>query len=143
MFVVQRQLFPASQHLEFPWRSPTNAWVQAFTWSRSHTPRDAIFALDPNYMYLPGEDEHGFRAIAERSTLSGVHDNGAVSMFPALGAEWDRQVQAHRGWENFQARDFERLRREYGVTWVVMQRRPVPGLSCPYQNSVVMVCEVQ
>jgi hypothetical protein len=143
MFLVQRQLFPASEHLELPGRAPRNAWVQAFDWVRSYTPRDAIFALDPNYMNLPGEDEHGFHAIAERSTLASIHDNGAVSMFPALGAEWNQQVEAQQGWRNFQAPDFQRLRRDYGVTWVVLQRRAVPGLTCPYENNVVMVCRVE
>jgi hypothetical protein len=119
------------------------AWVQAFDWSRTHTPGDAIFALDPNYMNLAGEDEHGFRAIAERSSLAGVHDNAGVSMFPALAEDWDRQVRAQRGWQNFQAQHFRRLRQEYGVTWVVLQRRTVPALSCPYQNDIAMVCRVE
>jgi hypothetical protein len=149
MFFVQRQLFPATEHLELPGRTPRNAWVQAFTWSRDKTPRDAIFALDPNYMNLHGEDGHGFRAIAERSTLAAIRDNGAVSMFPALADEWYQQVQAQRGWTNFQAQDFQRLRHDYGVTWFVLQRgdaipqsRSISGLSCPYQNNVVMVCSL-
>jgi len=37
---------------------------------RLQTPRDAVFALDPNYMLIAGEDQHGFRAIAERSALA-------------------------------------------------------------------------
>lgn len=140
MFFVQRQLFPASEHLELPGRRLSNPWVQAFEWSRTHTPPDAIFALHPNYMNLPGEDEHGFRALAERSSLAGVRDNGSVSMFPSLAEEWARQVGAHRGWQDFQRPDFERLRRDYGVTWFVLHRGTEPGIACPYQNAVVMVC---
>jgi len=149
MFFVQRQLFPASEHVELSGRAPKNAWVQAFEWVRVNTPPDAIFALHPNYMNLPGEDEHGFRAIAERSALASIHDNGPVSMFPALADSWYQQVEAQRGWKDFQAQDFERLRREYGVGWVVLQRgsgvlqRGSPdGWSCPYQNDVVVVCRV-
>jgi len=143
MFLVQRHLFPASEHLEMPGRAPKNAWVQAFEWIRVNTPPDAVFALHPNYMNLPGEDEHGFRAIAERSALAGVHDNGPVSMFPALAGPWYQQVQAQRGWKDFQARDFERLRRDYGVSWVVLQRGSSTSLNCPYQNDVVMVCGIE
>ncbi len=157
MFLVQRQLFPATEHLELPERAPKNAWVQAFEWIRLNTPPDAIFALNPNYMNLPGEDEHGFRAIAERSVLAGVHDNGPVSMFPALAASWHEQVRAQRGWTSFQIDDFYRLRQAYGVTWLVLQRGSdvlqgrsaipqsgsIPNLDCPYQNDVVVVCRLE
>jgi hypothetical protein len=143
MFFVQRQLFPASEHLQLPGRAPKNAWAQAFDWVRHDTPRDAVFALNPNYMNLPGEDEQGFHAIAERSTLAGIHDNGAVSMFPQLAGQWEQQVDAQRGWKDFQLRDFRRLRQEYGVNWVVLERRDVLGLDCPYQNDVVMVCRIE
>jgi len=157
MFFVQRQLFPASEHLEFPGRAPKNAWVQAFEWIRLNTPPDAVFALNPNYMNLPGEDEHGFRAIAQRSVLASVHDNGPVSMFPALADQWGEQVQAQRGWKDFQAEDFQHLRQNYGVTWVVLQREstvlrsgsPVPqrgseeSFDCRYQNGIVAVCRLE
>jgi hypothetical protein len=143
MFLVQRQLFPATEHLELPGRPPANPWVQAFDWIRHNTPNDAIFALDPNYMRLAGEDEHGFRVAAERSALANVHDKGAVSMFPALARDWYAQNRAQQGWRNFQASDFERLRRDYGVTWVVLQRPGVPSLNCPFQNSAVMVCRIE
>jgi len=33
------------------------------------TPVDAVFALDPYYMDIRGEDEVGFRCLAERSPL--------------------------------------------------------------------------
>lgn len=142
MFFVQRQLFPATEHLELPGRRLSNPWVLAFEWSRTHTPPDAIFALHPNYMNLPGEDEHGFRALAERSSLAGVRDNGSVSMFPGLAGEWNRQVEAHRDWQDFQRSDFEHLRRDYRVTWFVLSRGSERGLACPYQNAVVMVCHL-
>jgi len=43
---------------------------QAFDWAKHNTPVDSLFALDPRYMELPGEDYHGFRALAERSVLA-------------------------------------------------------------------------
>lgn len=143
MFFAQRQEFPATEHLELPGRTPTNAWVQAFEWIRGNTPVDAIFALDPQYMYLDGEDEHGFREIAERSALAGIHDQGAVSMFPSLASDWDAQDQAQRGWKDFGAADFLRLRQRYGVTWVALQSPGVPGLECPYRSRLILVCRVQ
>ena len=143
MFVAQGALFPDSAHIEWPGASPKNQWVQAFEWIQSNTPRDAVFALDPLHMHIPGEDENGFRAIAHRSMLAdAVKDSGAVSMFPPLAETWLAQVEAQNGWKTFQARDFRRLRAEYGVNWVVVQRPGAPDLDCPYQNAAVLVCRV-
>jgi len=143
MFLVQRQLFPATEHLELPGRALTNPWVQAFDWIRNHTPNDAIFALDPNYMELAGEDEHGFRVLSERSGLANLYDRGAVSMFPALDRTWYEQTREQQGWRNFQASDFRRLRQHWNVTWAVLQRPAVLGLICPYSNDVVAVCRIE
>lgn len=143
MFLAQRALFPGSTHVEWPGVAPKNPWVRAFGWVRDSTPEDAFFALDPQYMNLPGEDEQGFRAIAQRSQLAdAVKDSGAVSMFPAMADEWFRQVQAQDGWQHFQLQDFYRLRADYGVTWIVVQQPGVAGLSCPYQNATVQVCRL-
>jgi hypothetical protein len=142
MFIAQRALFPASAHVEWPGAAPRNPWVQAFVWVRENTPRDAIFALDPKFMSIPGEDENGFRAIAQRSRMTDeVKDSGVVTMFPPLADTWLQQVQALRGWKNFQAQDFQRLREGYGVSWVVLQAPGVSGIDCPYRNDVVLVCK--
>jgi hypothetical protein len=143
MFLAQRALFPASAHVEWPGAAPRNPWVQAFIWTRNNTPADAVFALDPYHMDIPGEDENGFRAIAERSMLAdALKDSGAVSMFPLMAEEWLRQVQAQSGWKKFGLQDFQRLHAEYGVNWVVVQQPGVSGLNCPYQNQAVRVCRL-
>lgn len=143
MYFVQRQTFPATPHVEWPGVVPANDWVQAFAWIRGNTPEDAYFALDPDHMNLPGEDEHGFRALAERSMLADrVKDSGAVTMFPRMADEWRRQVGAQAGWKNFQAADFERLHHEFGVTWVVIQASGSTELACVYQNPTLKVCRL-
>lgn len=142
MWYAQRQLFPASPHLELPWTSNHNQWVQTFEWVRQNTPVNAYFALDPQHMELSGEDQHGFRAIAERSMLAdALKDSGAASMFPQLAPEWQRQTQAEMGWNNFQLNDFERLKAQFGVNWVVIER-PLVGLNCPYTNGSLQVCRI-
>lgn len=149
MFFAQRQVFPSSSHIEWPWAQPHNSWAQAFDWIRLNTPVDALFALDPRHMELPGEDEIGFRARAERSMLADlVKDKGATSMFPPLSVEWAKQVDDQRNFEHFDKRDFERLRQQYGVTWVVVQQSSAAvsdpaGLLCPYENSAVRVCRLE
>ena len=143
MCIAQLDLFEASAHIEWPWTSQKNQWVQAFDWVRENTPEDAIFAIDPDHMNLPDEDEQGFRAVAQRSRLAdNVKDAGATSMFPAMADEWYRQVQAQSGWTNFQADDFRRLRATYGVSWVILHQPNRTTLKCPYQNPVVLVCRV-
>lgn len=143
MWYVQRQIFPATPHLEFPWTKPTSDWVRTFTWVRDHTPTDAYFALNPEHMGLPGEDQHGFRAIAERSMLAdAMKDSGAVSMFPQLAEEWRRQTRAEQGWNNFGVQNFERLKQEFGINWVVLEH-PVAGMNCPYRNSTLRACEIR
>ncbi|HWC99285.1 MAG TPA: hypothetical protein VG456_21145 [Candidatus Sulfopaludibacter sp.] len=144
MAFAQLQLFPASRHVELPWQDSRNSWVEGFDWIRTHTPQNAYFALDPNYEQLPGEDIHGFRAIAQRSMLAdNGKDSGAVSMFPALAAAWSEQVEARRGWKQFQEPDFLRLKTRYGVDWVVLQQPGSRGLVCPYRNDRVLVCRVE
>jgi hypothetical protein len=140
---AQRATFPASAYIEWPWRVSHNPWVQAFEWARSNTPESAYFAMDPSAMQIPGEDEHGFRAIAQRSLLGdSVKDSGAVSMFPNLAEEWRDQVNAQRGWKKFQLADFEKLKTRYGVDWVVVEQPGVDGLKCPYGNWRVRVCAI-
>jgi hypothetical protein len=143
MFMAQHALFPASAHIEWPGSAPKNQWVQAFQWIRANTPREAIFALDPTYMDIPGEEENNFEAIAQRSMLADANKaSGAVSMFPGLAEEWLVQVRAQSGWATFQPQDFRRLQAQYGVTWVVLQRPGTAGLDCPYQNPTVLVCRL-
>jgi len=144
MFAAQRSLFPAGAHVEWPGRAPKNQWAQAFVWIREDTPTDAVFALDPDYMHLPGEDVIGFRCLAQRSRLAdSVKDGGVVSMFPPVAETWWEQVQAQTPWKNFQAGDFARLREKYGVSWIVVRQPGVAGLDCAYQNAAVRVCRLR
>ena len=144
MFWTQRQTFPATRHVEWPGAKPRNAWVQAFQWIRQNTPSDSLFALDPYYMELPGEDFHSFRALAESSALADYGKDASVAtQVPSLAARWKKEVDAQQGWSNFQAGDFQRLQRSFGVNWVVLAQPGVQGMDCPYQNSRVLVCRLK
>jgi len=142
MWYAQRQLFPSTPHLELPWATNNNPWVQTFDWIRNNTPTDAYFALNPQSMGLPGEDQHGFRAIAQRSMLAdALKDSGAASMFPQLAEQWQRQMRAEEGWNSFQFNDFLRLKAQFGVNWVVLEHAEA-GMPCPYSNSNLQVCKI-
>jgi hypothetical protein len=143
MWFAQRQLFSTTSHIEWPGSAPTNDWLRSFEWIRQNTPQQATFAIDPNYML--NDDEHGFRAIAERSRLAdAVKDAGAVTMFPQppFAEDWLEQVNDESGWNHFQTTDLQRLQRKYGVSWVVLQRPAAARLSCPYQNATIVVCRL-
>lgn len=146
MFFVQRDLFAGSRHIEWPGKSTGNAWVDAFDWVRVNTPADAYFALGPHFMKAQGEDFHGFRAIAERSQMADIDkDSGVVVLFPAVGKRWHNEVHALSGWEHFGPPEFAKLRSDFGVDWVIVERRYEQNrfLTCPYENSSVAVCRLQ
>jgi hypothetical protein len=143
MFVWQRAEFRSSQHLELPGREPANPWLQAFAWIRTNTPDNAYFAIDPHYMEAPGEDYHGFLALAERSQLAdAVKDAAVATMVPELGPVWARQVEATEGWRDFRLADFERLKATFGVNWVVVNFPQPGGLDCRWHNHQLAVCQI-
>jgi hypothetical protein len=147
MALLQESTFPSSPHVEWPGLSNAsnngNPWMSALLWIRVHTPKDAVFATDPYYMARPGEDAHGFRAVAERSVLADyVKDSGAVSLFPKLAPEWQSQVNAQRGIGRFAPADFQRLVKQYPVTWILTTQPGPPWIVCPYRNSELAVCRL-
>jgi hypothetical protein len=143
MFAWQRVEFAASQHLEMPWVQPANPWLEAFAWVRKNTPENAYFALDPHYLEARGEDYHSFRALAERSQLAdAVKDASVVTMVPELGPEWVRQTDAEEGWRTFRLGDFERLKAEFGVDWVLVSNPATKGLACRWHNDELAVCQI-
>jgi hypothetical protein len=139
----QRSAYPASAHIEWPGAREGNAWNAAFYWIRYHVPKDAVFALDPGHMLRPGEDKHGFRAIAERSVLAdAVKDSGVVSLFPNLAERWKQQVEAQQGLEQFGPEQFQQLARLYPVTWIVTGQAAPAGFTCPYSKNGLSVCRI-
>lgn len=143
MLSAQEVEFPRCPHFEMPWTKPANPWLQAFAWIRQNTPKDAYFALDPYYLAAPDEDYHSFRALAERSQLAdGIKDTAVVILLPQLAMEWDREVTAQNGWQNFKIQDFERLKQQFGVDWVLVRYPATGGLDCQWHNAALSVCKV-
>lgn len=143
MFLSQRLLLSGSDHLELPGRVSANPWLEAFAWIRQNTPTNAYFALGPNYLAAPGEDYHSFRALAERSQLAdNIKDTAIVALVPKLGPVWASQVKAQKGWANFQLADFERLKTEFGVNYVLVAYPQPTGLACRWHDTELSVCRV-
>jgi hypothetical protein len=141
MAIAQRSTFPSSGHIEWPGSAPRNAWELAFIWARTHTPEDAVFALDANYIRLVDEDSQNFRAIAERSMLPDeAKDGGVASIAPALTDQWMRGKTAQTGLDRgVGAADAARLR-ALSASWVVVRRATPTAFPCSYENASVKVC---
>jgi hypothetical protein len=147
---AERMTFPGSRHLELPgalaWGPTTdggNQFEQAFAWIRDNTPKDAMFALDAEYITKPGEDAQSFRAIAERSVLPDFSkDGGVVTNQPKLAAAWQEGQAAQAGLD--EQTDEERVARlkPLGVSWVVLQRDAVTRFACKYANGAAKVCRL-
>lgn len=150
MLYAQLRMYPASPHLELPFVEQKNQWVQAFEWICQNTPVDALFAIDPHYEEATGEDQHGFRALAERSVLADYEkDGGMAARVPTIAPRWLKEVTAINGWRNFGLKDFGRLKHDFGVTWVVLSREdaefqnaPSDAMNCPYENQSARVCRL-
>ncbi|HSY37029.1 MAG TPA: hypothetical protein VK814_14835 [Acidobacteriaceae bacterium] len=145
MFYVQRQTFPASEHLEFPWRAQQNPnpWVRAFLWARDNTPPDALFALDTKYVNEDGEDAQTFRPIALRSALPDFSkDGGEAAITPSLATQWlqGADAQTNLSTETDAVRDPRLL--PLGVTWMILHAAAPTTHPCPYNNGVIKVCSL-
>ena len=104
---------------------------------------DAYFALDPQYLSAPGEDYHGFRALAERSALAdAIKDTSVVTKVPQLGPAWKEQTQALEGWSHFQLTDFQRLKSRFGIDWVLVSYPQSAPLNCHWHNNTLAVCQI-
>jgi hypothetical protein len=143
LFVGQRLTYPESNHVEWPGIKPRNLWREAFLWIRDSTPRDAIFALDNDYIESPGEDAQGFRATAERSAVADwFKDGGIASNFPQAAGLWWQGSTAT--WRLNEASDQQRLARlqPLGVSWIVLPAEAKTGFPCPFSNARVRVCRL-
>jgi len=156
MFALDVATYPASPHIEWPRVRYRSDWLSSFLWIRDHTPKDALFALDADYINAPGEDAQCFRAIAERSVLPDYSkDGGEASIAPDLTRAWEAGQAAQRGlsgtprarWAGSDGvlADAARLDRlvPLGVTWVVMQAGAVTDFACPYGNATLKVCRLR
>jgi hypothetical protein len=144
MFFVQRSTYPSSPHIEWPGASPANGWEQAFVWISRNTPKDALFALDADYISAHGEDAQSFRTVAERSSLPDYSkDGGEASITPYLTESWVAGQRAQMRLSDESDSDRMSALRPFNVTWVVLQRHAQTSLVCPYQNDLVRVCRLR
>lgn len=143
MFFVQRETFPHSNHLEFPWSSQENQWERGFEWIRSNTSESSVFAMDAKYITMAGEDSQNFRAISERSALPDYSkDGGIASIAPDLTHDWVEGESAQQGLDD--ATDAQRIAMLHGASaqWIVLSERAPTQFECAYANQEMKVCRI-
>ena len=148
LFLAARATFPASPQVELFWSTapaspPRNPWVAAFLWARANTSKDALFAIDADYISREGEDAQSFRAIAERSVLPDqAKDGGESAITPALAGIWRRGEQAQVNLNREE--DAARLARlqPFGVSWLLLESSSRTALHCDYDNGTVKLCRM-
>jgi hypothetical protein len=134
--------WPECNRIEWPGVPPANPYQQAFLWIRGHTPQDAVFAFDPQFVYWPGEDEQGFRALTERDHIADDKDAGIVAVIPSLARRWAQQRNAAA--RTNIATDAERCATllPVGATWLLLPALAPTSLPCPFRNQAVQVCQL-
>ena len=142
MFAAQRVAWQGNSMVEWPGAASSNPWQQAFLWIRSNTPRDAVFAFDPYLVYLPEEDEQGFRSITERDHLADDKDGGVAVVFPSLADRWARQRNATLRIDGRSDPERRTTLLPLGATWLLLPPGASTHLPCPYENRVVRVCRL-
>lgn len=144
LFASQRAAYPFSAHIEWPGEHPRNPWAQAYWWIRANTPRDAVFAADPDLVGHDGVDMQGFRATTERSLLADNKDQGvAAVMKPAIADKWFVQRDAQLGLEDMS--DQQRITKlsSFGVNWLLLRSDSATDFPCPYRNAAAKVCRME
>jgi hypothetical protein len=142
MFQVERVSWRDCDRIELPGLAPASPCQRAFLWIRDHTPRDAVFAFNPQLVYLPGEDEQGFRAIAERDQIADDKDAGVVAVLPPLAGRWAFQRNAELFVDQMtDAQRFAALA-PLGATWLLLPPDAQTSFPCPYSNRDLKVCQI-
>lgn len=142
MFQAERATWPNGNRIEWPNHPPANLYEEAFLWIRGHTPRDAVFAFNPDLVYLSGEDEQGFRAIAERDQLADDKDAGVAAVLPSLAGRWELQRNSELFVDSMTDAQRYTVLAPLGATWLLLPPAAHTSFPCPYSNGAVKVCEL-
>jgi hypothetical protein len=142
MFAAQRASWRGSNHIEWPGSQPANPYQQAFLWIRDNTPGNAVFAFNPQLVYLPREDEQGFRGISLRDHLADDKDAGIAAVIPRLASRWAFQRNAEFSVDRMTDAERRTALAPLGATWLLLPPHASTELPCPYSNSVAKVCRL-
>jgi hypothetical protein len=148
MYLVERDTYRPVSHIDLPAAlggtstSAEDSWQMAFLWVRANTPAGALFAVDPDFLEAQGESMPGFRAVAERSILTDVKDEGLASLFPRIAPAWAARRDLEAGLNTMSDADRARRLAPVQVTWLLLSPGAVTRLPCPFRNRAAQVCRL-
>lgn len=142
MAFAEHVSWPECNRIEWPGVRPENPYQQAFLWIRDNTPQDAVFAFDPQFVYWPGEDEQGFRALTKRDHLADDKDAGIVAVIPSLAPKWAQQRNASARTNITTDAERRGALLPTGATWLLLPPLARTSLPCPFRNQAVQVCKL-
>jgi len=142
MYAAQLGSWRGSMHIEWPGSQSANPYQQAFLWIRDNTPPSAVFAFNPQLVYLPEEDEQGFRAITLRDHLADDKDAGVAAVVPQLAGRWAIQRNAELSLDRMTDAERRTALAPLGATWLLLPPQTATGLPCPYRNRVAKACRL-
>ena len=142
MFLLQRQDYTSLPDVEWPGVAVSNPWEAGLFWVRDNTPQTALFAMDPQLMLFDDDVIPGFRAIAERSILTDIKDEGLASLFPPLAPVWAERIARERGLDTESDAERRRQLLGTGVNWLLLSSQSTTSLYCPYRNAALQVCSL-
>jgi hypothetical protein len=93
-------------------------------------------------VYLPHEDEQGFRAIAQRDHLADDKDAGIVAVRPQLAGRWALQRNADLNVDRMTDPERVAVLPSLGATWLLLPPKADTAFPCPWSNEVVKICQM-
>lgn len=139
---------------------PQNAWQDAQTWARDHTPRDALF-ITPPYKWEFYDSE--WRVFSERSTLVTMSDLLEVALVPDYAPVWEERFEDlapgaidQFGGDYFEnraitARAFhtlddgavQRIATKYNATYFVVEKQYAYDFPVAYTNEEFVIYQLE
>jgi len=113
------------------------SWLQAFLWIRDNTPKDALFALDADYINAPAKTPNVFAPSPNAPPCRLLQGRREASIAPDLTAAWTLAQSAQRNLSaHHHRRRAPRALSPLGVSWLVLQSTAPPTSTALPQPTV-------
>jgi hypothetical protein len=140
--------------------APRDDWSAAQVWARGHTPKDALFITPPQ---IGGLYESGWRDFSERGTVVTLTDLEDVAYSPGYLSTWQPRFEAvapgalarftgdpaadpaatARAFYSLGGAQLLAAAREYGATYLVVERPHARPWPVAYQNATFVVYDLR
>lgn len=120
------------QLIQFP--KQKNDWIDLQLWAKDNTPNDAIFLVPPK--------QTGFRIFSHRTIVGDIKDGAVVIYDRSYALEWFEVMNQLESYQNFNERDFQKLRQIYSFDYIVTKKEQSIDLSIFYKNKSFTIYKI-